>query len=165
MNFPFICSNIPVAPAYGLYISQLIRYSRTCGSYQDFLNIGVDVNKEATEPRVPLDYIEVITSKVLRSPPWYGWPLWNICVTNDHGYISFVVSTSRSFPHSWLITGFVTRLTWQVSLVEQEMPTLLEHLGSPRFLAGFRLLDLQFTDSDYPFGIFKPFYIKNKTGK
>ena len=29
--------------------------------------------------------------------------LWNICVKNDHGYIPFVVST-RSFPHSWLIT-------------------------------------------------------------
>jgi len=37
VNFPFICSNIPVAPAYGVYISQLIRYSRACGSYQDFL--------------------------------------------------------------------------------------------------------------------------------
>jgi hypothetical protein len=27
MNVPFICSNIPAAPAYGEYISQLIRYS------------------------------------------------------------------------------------------------------------------------------------------
>jgi hypothetical protein len=26
-----------------------------------------------------------------------GWPLWNICVINDHGYISMVASTSRSF--------------------------------------------------------------------
>ena len=32
VNFPFICSNIPAAPAYGVYISQLIRYSRACGS-------------------------------------------------------------------------------------------------------------------------------------
>ena len=37
MNFPFICSNIPEAPAHGVYISQLIRFSRVCGSYQDFL--------------------------------------------------------------------------------------------------------------------------------
>jgi hypothetical protein len=37
VNFPFICSNIPAAPAYGIYISQMIRYSRACGSYQDFL--------------------------------------------------------------------------------------------------------------------------------
>jgi hypothetical protein len=38
VNFPFICSNIPAAPAYGVYISQMIRYSRACGSYQDFLD-------------------------------------------------------------------------------------------------------------------------------
>ena len=31
VNFPFICSNIPAAPAYAVYISQLIRYSRACG--------------------------------------------------------------------------------------------------------------------------------------
>ena len=36
VNIPFICSNIPSAPAYGVYISQLIRYSRAYGSYQDF---------------------------------------------------------------------------------------------------------------------------------
>ena len=38
VNFPFICSNSPAAPAYGVYISQMIRYSRACGSYQDFLD-------------------------------------------------------------------------------------------------------------------------------
>jgi hypothetical protein len=38
VNFPFICSNIPAAPAYGVYISQMIRYSRACGSYQNFIN-------------------------------------------------------------------------------------------------------------------------------
>jgi hypothetical protein len=30
VNFPFICSNIPTAPVYGVYISQMIRYSRAC---------------------------------------------------------------------------------------------------------------------------------------
>ena len=34
VNFPFIFSNIPAAPAYGVNISQLIRYSRACGFYQ-----------------------------------------------------------------------------------------------------------------------------------
>ena len=42
-------------------------------------------------------------------------------------------NSSRSFPHSWLITGFVTILIRQVSLVEQELPTLPEHLSSPLF--------------------------------
>jgi hypothetical protein len=39
VNFPFICSNIPAVPACRVYISQLIRYSRACGSYQDVLDI------------------------------------------------------------------------------------------------------------------------------
>ena len=38
VNFPFICSNISATPAYGVYISQLIQYSRACGSYQDFFD-------------------------------------------------------------------------------------------------------------------------------
>jgi hypothetical protein len=37
-----------------------------------------------------------------------------------------VVSNSRSFPHLWLITVFVTRLTRRVPLVEQELLTLPE---------------------------------------
>jgi hypothetical protein len=35
VNFPFVLSNIPAAPAYGVYISQMIRYSKACSSYQD----------------------------------------------------------------------------------------------------------------------------------
>ena len=130
-------------------------------------------------------HFEVITSTILRSPPWLGWPLRNICVPNDHGYVSLVVSTSRSFPRSWLITGYVTRLTRRVSLVEQELLTLPRHWVHPR-LVGFVLLDLyfhmyvlqifvcpfvlfllaivlsvllRFVDSDYPFGIFKLFLL------
>jgi hypothetical protein len=39
--FPFICSYILAAPAYEVYTSQLIRYSRACGSYQDLLDRGL----------------------------------------------------------------------------------------------------------------------------
>ena len=31
-NFPFLSSNIPSSPAYGVFISQLIRYTRACSS-------------------------------------------------------------------------------------------------------------------------------------
>jgi hypothetical protein len=41
VNFSFIFSNIPAAPAYGVYISQLIQYSRACGSYQESLDRGL----------------------------------------------------------------------------------------------------------------------------
>ena len=38
VNFPFMSSNIPSAPAYGVYASQLICYTRCCSNYSDFLS-------------------------------------------------------------------------------------------------------------------------------
>ena len=37
VNFPFMSSNIPSAPAYGVYAFQLIRYACCCSNYSDFL--------------------------------------------------------------------------------------------------------------------------------
>jgi len=123
--------------------------------------------------------------KVLRLLPWLGRPLWNMCVTNDHGSVPRGVNTSRSFPHSWLIIVFVTRLTRWISLVEQELFTLQRHLRSPPVFSVVRVTRplvlcvyfvdrglsfctfslaivlsvlLQFTHSDYPFGIIKLLY-------
>jgi hypothetical protein len=56
--------------------------------------------------------------------------------------VPLVVNTSRSFPHSWLIARFVTRLTRRVPLVEQELLTLPEHLRSPPVFSGVRSLVL-----------------------
>ena len=103
-----------------------------------------------------------------------------VYVTNDHRYVPLVVSTCMFFSRSWLIT----RVTRQVSLVEQELPTLLEHLSSLPVFREVRVarslvfcvmfcrslfvlmsfifwplccLLLRFIDSDYPFGTFKLF--------
>ena len=56
--------------------------------------------------------------------------------------ITTICSISRSFPHSWLITRFVTRLTRWVPLVEQELLPFLSTWVHPRFLVGFMSLDL-----------------------
>jgi hypothetical protein len=119
VNFPFICSNIPAAPAYGVYISKLIQYSRVCGSYQDFLDRGLLLTRKLLNQGFLLVKLRSSLRKFYSSPPQLGWPLWNSCVTKDPGYVPLVVNTSRSFSRSWLITGFVTRLTRRVSLVEQ----------------------------------------------
>ena len=37
VNFAFMSSNIPSAPAYGVYASQLIRCARCCSNYSDFV--------------------------------------------------------------------------------------------------------------------------------
>ena len=36
-NFPFLGSNIPTSPAFGVFISQLIRYVRACSWYECFI--------------------------------------------------------------------------------------------------------------------------------
>ena len=36
-NFPFLSSNIPSSPAFGVFISQLIRHARACSSYECFI--------------------------------------------------------------------------------------------------------------------------------
>ena len=91
--------------------------------------------------------------------------------------------TSWYFPLSWLFTGSVTKLTRRVSLLEPELLTLSGHLSSPSVFSGVRSLILcvcfvnsclsfvsfilaivlpvllRYTDSDYPFGIFKLFFL------
>ena len=36
-NFPFLSSNIPTSPAFGVSISKLRRYARACSSYGCFI--------------------------------------------------------------------------------------------------------------------------------
>ena len=58
-------------------------------------------------------------------------------LVNRYGvYVPLVVSNASSFPHSRLITGFITSVMRWVPLVEQELPTLPEHLSLPPVLNG-----------------------------
>ena len=40
VNILFLSSNIPSAPAYAVYVSQVIHYARACSNYQDFMERG-----------------------------------------------------------------------------------------------------------------------------
>ena len=40
VNFPYLSSNIPESPAYGVFVIQLIRYARVCSKYDDFMFRG-----------------------------------------------------------------------------------------------------------------------------
>jgi hypothetical protein len=61
------------------------------------------------------------------------------CVLTDHGYVPFVVITIRFFPHSWLITRSVTRVTQRMLYVEQELFTRPEYQRSPPVFHGVRV--------------------------
>jgi hypothetical protein len=122
--------NIPATPAYGVFISQLIQYSIACGSYHGVRDRGLLLTKNLLNQEFLLVELKSPLLKVLRSPPCPGEQLLNICVAIDHGYVQFVVLKIRSFPNSWLITGFATKVARWVTLVEQDIPTLSEHLSS-----------------------------------
>ena len=109
-----------------------------------------------------------------------------MCHKWPHIYVSLVVIMIRSFPHSWLITGFVTSATRRVLHAEHELPTLPKHLCSPVVSSGVRVTRscvvcvmfywslfllcpflaivlsvlLRFKDYDYSFGIFKLFLLQ-----
>jgi hypothetical protein len=96
----------------------LYRWCLSNSRFGDFIDriypIELEI-KDTTDTDRSASWHEFNTTTVVRLPQWLGWPLCNIYVTNDHGYVSLVVSTSRSFPHLWLLTGYVTRLTRRVS--------------------------------------------------
>ena len=51
---PLICSNIPGGPVYEVFISQMIRYSRACGSYQHFHDKGLLLTRMLLNQRLIL---------------------------------------------------------------------------------------------------------------
>ena len=149
VNFPFICSNIPAAPTFGVCIYQSSIYSRACGSYQDFLE------REFLLTRKLLNQGFTVVNMKTSLRKFYGLHrdfVNRYGVTNDLGYVQFVVITILSFHHSWLITGLVTWVTY----VEDELFSFRKYLGSTWFLKGFVL-----SSSDYPFCISNLFSLRS----
>jgi len=63
----------------------------------------------------------------------------NIFVTNDYGYVLFVIITVRFFPHSLLITCILARVTLWVSLFSETGTA--NPSGSPEFADFFICLN------------------------
>jgi hypothetical protein len=80
---------------------------RTKWTSNDLQNITQKTKDRST--RTPLK-----TGDELGCPEEFLLHLW-------YRYVPFVVIIIRSFPHSWLVTGSVTRVTRRVPQVEQEL--------------------------------------------
>ena len=63
VNFPFISSNIPESPAYGVYISQLIRYARACSFYKDFICRAKTLTAKLKEQVYERDKLKIFGKK------------------------------------------------------------------------------------------------------
>ena len=112
-------------------------------SYSVFLHNSPTKNNDIPRKDVSSGYRRVIV-------------FYCLSYTNDHGYVPLVASASRSFPHSRLIAGFVTRLTRRVPREEQELLTLPDHLSSPPVFSWVRVtrslaLYICFVDRCLPF--------------
>ena len=158
-----------------------MRYSRDCGSYQDFLDRGLLLTRKLLNQ----GFLLVKLKSSLRK--FYGHHhdlLDRYGISVSPMICSIVVNTSWLFPHSWRIIRLVIRLTRRLSLVEQELPTIPEHIRSPPVYCGVHvtrtfvlyvcfvdrclslctcfaivLSVLRYTNFDYPFGIFKLFLL------
>ena len=63
VNFPFLDSNIPLSPAYGVYISQLIRYARACTEYTDFIDRSKILTSKLLNQGYKSDRLKVAINK------------------------------------------------------------------------------------------------------
>ena len=88
VNFPFISSNIPTSPAYGIYISQLICYSRVCAQYSDFLDRVQLLTQWLLKQGYVAPRLKSSLQKFYRRHQ-SGWPLRNIHISNDNGTFTF----------------------------------------------------------------------------
>ena len=50
-NFLFLSSNIPTSPAYGVFISKLIRYTRACSTYECYIIRATRLSNRLLEQR------------------------------------------------------------------------------------------------------------------
>jgi hypothetical protein len=151
-----------------IYISQLIRYSRACGSYQDFLDRALLLTRKLLNQWFQLVKLKSSLQK------FYGrhHDLVNLWEHLCHKWPRICSGCRKQYP---VLSSFM-----RVSLMEQELLTLPENLSSPPVFRGVRVTQslalcvmfcrslfvllaivlsilLRFTDSDYPFGIFKLF--------
>ena len=93
VNFRFLWSNIPAAPAHGVYTSQLIRYSRACISYHDFCDRGLLLTRKLLNQEFQMVKLKSFLRKILRTPSQVDWPLWNNRFTDDIEMFLYVVTT------------------------------------------------------------------------
>ena len=93
-----IC-NIPESPAYGVYISQLIRYARACSSYCDFIYRGKALTTKLVEQGYVKNRLKVYGRK------FYGRyndlvRSYNVSLTQFLGDLSLWY-----YSHFWLVAN------------------------------------------------------------
>ena len=109
VNFPFICNNIPAAPAYGVYVLQLKRYSASLGSPSWIVLSFIETVSQMNTDMIGLYWLQVISFVFAHDfSPCVIWPVIGVssmmnanCVTGpflkkmSFGYTNVVFRLSN----------------------------------------------------------------------
>jgi len=117
---------------YRVYISKFIRYSRACGSYQDFLDRGLLLTRNLLNQGFLLVNL-IITSKVLRSPPWLGLPLRNMF----HKWLRIHSTCRKHFPVLSSCMTYYRVCYWSNMTCSTGGTGAVHSSGEPEFTTGF----------------------------
>jgi len=149
VSFPFIWSNIQAAHKYE--VSQLIRYSRDCCFYHDFLDRGLLRTRICLESESGLFLIHGIlfVTRVTKQVSHFCSIFICLCVVRCIIVLFIFLEATVFFVPSiygfwlplrhlqnFLIFGFATRVTRWVPHVKQALLTLPDHLNSSQILSG-----------------------------
>ena len=122
-NFPFLSSNIPSSPAYGVFISQLIRYARACSSYGCFILRGRDFHLSSSD----------------RDMSWNVWNRPSESLMVDMGISSNIMKSPspKCYMAFWVMTIYNDTLNWSDITPICELITELDSLTDFDFITKF----------------------------
>ena len=67
VNFPNLTGNIPLTSSYGVFVGELVRYSRSCTYYEDFLDRAVKLIKKLTKQAFRIKKVKATHFKFIDS--------------------------------------------------------------------------------------------------
>ena len=115
-NFPILSSNIPSSPAYGVFISQLIRYARAWSSYECFIlraarfhlsSSDMDVMERMKSSPASFMVDMGISSNIMKFPcPKCYMTFWDMTIYNDTLNWSDITPICELITELDLITDF-----------------------------------------------------------
>jgi len=121
---PFISSHIPATPTSGVNISQLLRHSRTCDQYSDFLGVQrLSTDAKDIQTSLRCSYTEVIASK-------------NYTVVITNWFIATKYPILKWYYADYVFPLLPTRLLQDLTSVISGAGTAYPS-GAPEFTPGF----------------------------
>ena len=146
-NFPFLSSNIPSSPAYGVFISQLILYARACSSYECFILRARRLSSKLLKQGYLVERLKssfrkfwsirgsywAIWSNPLTNVKWHSdpWPtVTSLLIRLSTNFMTFI--PSLTFTELWVVSMEHLQRVWLASRerLPFRTPGSVSHFGT-----------------------------------